>query len=113
MKLLLAALLILHPASTAAAGQSQKAPEHSTPHTIDLNAPLPPVKELQARALAEDRKMAEERERYVCRQRYTAYELDGNGNVKKTDVTERELFFVNGHEIVEALAFNGKPLAQK
>ncbi len=113
MKWLLAALLMSPLAMPSAVGQAKNASADGRPQTIDLNAPLPPVKELQARAIAEDRKMAETLERYVCRELYTDYELDGNGNVKKINTTERESFFVNGHEIVEAVAFHGRPLSDK
>lgn len=45
---------------------------------------------------------------YDCLQ--TTQELDGNGQVRKTDSEQREEFFVNGHLIGRVVKRNGQPL---
>ena len=72
--------------------------------------PLPPVAELRARAAENYRKTSEARERYICKSKVTEQELDGKGQVKKTTVLEREVFYVHGQEISQRVSTNGKPL---
>jgi len=74
-------------------------------------APLPNVEQLRQRAVANTAKTSEARERYTCRELVTGRELDSKGNVKKTDTSERESFFVHGHQINQTLLKNGKPLS--
>ena len=73
--------------------------------------PLPPVAELRARAVENYVKTSAAREKYLCRSRVTEEELDGKGRVKKTTMLERESFFVNGSEIQQVVARDGKPLS--
>ena len=51
------------------------------------------------------------RENYTYRSVFTDQEIDSNGQVKKTDKEEREVFFVNTHRIEHAVNKNGKPLS--
>ena len=74
--------------------------------------PLPNVDQLRQRALQNYAKTSEMRERYLCRERVTTHELDGKGGVKKTEVYERESFFVHGHPINQTLTKDGKPLSE-
>ncbi len=74
-------------------------------------APLPNVEQLRQRAVASLKSTADQRERYLCRELLTSRELDGKGNVKKAETAEREIFFVNGHQISQTIAQNGKPLS--
>ena len=74
------------------------------------DAPLPAMAELRARAVRSYGQSAVERERYICRERLQNQELDGSGAVRKTQVLEREIFYVNGFQIAQTLAKDGKPL---
>lgn len=78
---------------------------------IDWNAPLPSASELKQRVLANLKKSEAEQERYVCKTLKENDETDKNGNVKKSRVEGRDMFFVNDQEIDELTSKNGKPLS--
>jgi len=73
-------------------------------------APLPNATEILERALANERKLASERERYECRVTATAIETDSRGNTKKNTTEVMDQFFVNGIDIERTLQRNGKDL---
>jgi hypothetical protein len=73
-------------------------------------ASLPNPNELLQRAIANEAKMAAEQERYECRVQDETTELDGKGNVKKTETEVKEQFYVNGIEVDRTLAKDGKDL---
>lgn len=75
-----------------------------------VNAPLPDPHELLQRALANEKKLAAEQERYECRVSSDSIETDKNGNVKKDEKEVDDQFFVNGMEIDRTLSKNGKEL---
>lgn len=75
-----------------------------------VNAPLPDPMQLLNRALANEKKMADEQERYECRVTAWSAETDKNGKTKKQDTTVSEQFFVNGQEIEHTLQKDGKDL---
>jgi hypothetical protein len=77
---------------------------------IPANAPLPNANELLQRAIANQQKLADQRERYSCRVTDQVTETDKNGKVKKTTTTVKEQFFVNGIPIERTLSKNGKDL---
>lgn len=70
-------------------------------------APLPNPSDLLQRAIANETKVAAERERYECRVNDETTELDSKGHVKKTKTVAKEKFFVNGVEVDRTLARNG------
>jgi hypothetical protein len=74
------------------------------------DAPLPNPTDLLHRAIANEQKLAKQRERYECRVEDEATELDGKGNIKKKTTEIKEQFFVNGVEVDRTLAKNGKDL---
>ncbi len=74
------------------------------------NAPLPPEAELRRRVLDNLKKSQAEQERYVCRTVHENDVTDKNGNVKKRETKQYDMFFVNGQEIDELTAKDGKPL---
>ena len=78
---------------------------------IPPDAPLPPMADLRARALASFKQSELARERYLCRERIENEELDSNGRVSKTVVVEREIFYVNGFQISQEVSRDGKPLS--
>ena len=80
-----------------------------TPNSAPL-APLPNTNEILQRALANERKLGTERERYECRMTTTAIETDSRGNTKKNITEVRDQFFVNGISVEHILQKNGKDL---
>lgn len=74
-------------------------------------APLPDPNQLLQRALANQKKLALEQERYECRVSETTVETDKNGKVKKTKSEVDEQFFVNGIPIQRTLSKDGKDLS--
>lgn len=89
----------------AAAGQKPAKPS--------ADKPLPDAKQLLEMALKDQRRLEDEQERYSCKVRDEVVQTDSKGKVKKSEVTENEQFFVNGHEIDRVLAKNGKSLDAK
>jgi hypothetical protein len=73
-------------------------------------APLPNANEILQRALANERKLADERERYECRVTTTAIETDSRGNTKKNTTEVKDQFFVNGIAIERTFKKNGNDL---
>ena len=82
----------------------------SRPGVAQTLAPLPNANEILQRALANERKLASERERYECRVTTTAIETDSSGNTKKNTTEVKDQFFVNGIAIERTLQKNGKDL---
>jgi len=76
----------------------------------DQIAPLPNATELMQRALANEKKLAAEQERYECRVTDESAEMDSKGKVKKTETEMKDQFFVNGIAIERTLSKNGKSL---
>ena len=75
------------------------------------NAPLPNAGELLQRALANERKLAAERENYDCRITDRTLETDSRGNTKKDTSVVSDLFYVNGIPIERTLQKDGKDLS--
>ncbi|MFP5238034.1 MAG: hypothetical protein ACLGSD_19225 [Acidobacteriota bacterium] len=75
-----------------------------------VNAPLPDPHELLQRALANEKKLAVEQERYECRVTTQTIQTDKNGKVKKDETEVDDQFYVNGMEIDRTLSKNGKEL---
>lgn len=74
------------------------------------DAPLPNATELLQRALANEKKLAAEQERYECRVTDESVETDSKGKVKKSESEVKDQFFVNGIAIDRTLSKNGKDL---
>ena len=79
-------------------------PASSTP------PPLPDTTQLLQRALANEKKVAAERERYECRVTDESVETDSKGNVKHQSIDVSDQFYVNGVAIERKLSKNGKDL---
>lgn len=75
------------------------------------NAPLPNASQLLQRALANEQKLAAERERYDCQLTDRIIETDSKGNPKKDTTTVSDLFYVNGIPIERILQKDGKDLS--
>lgn len=74
-------------------------------------APFPDPAQLLQRALANQKKLAVEQERYECRVSETTIETDKAGRIKKTKSEVDEQFFVNGIPIQRTLSKDGRDLS--
>jgi hypothetical protein len=95
-----------HPTQKSSASKAAA----TAPPAIDWNAPLPSAAELKQRVIANFKESQAEQERYLCSTVQTNQVTDKNGKVKHTDVKQYNMFFVNGQEIDQLTAKDGKPL---
>ena len=72
--------------------------------------PLPDVPTLMKQVEEHQHKLDEVRENYTYHETVITHELDKNGNIKKNESEENDVFFVNGHEINRRVKKNGKEL---
>ena len=86
------------------------APGHGEPAT-DSEVPLPDTEELKKRVIENEKKSAQQKERYLCITKEEMQELDAQGVVKEQHSKESETFLVNGREISHLLVKDGKPLS--
>ena len=75
-----------------------------------MDAPLPDIPKLMHEVMDHQKKLEKVRESYTYSSKQTVQTIDGNGNVTKTEITETENFFVNGHAIERTVEKNGQPL---
>ena len=79
------------------------------PATVE--APIPDIPTLMMQVQAHQRELDKVRENYTFREVVQTEELDSNGQVKKTESEESEVFFVNSHHIERLVKKNGKDLS--
>jgi hypothetical protein len=72
--------------------------------------PIPGVRQLMTEVAEHQKKLEKVREDYTYRAVRTDEEIDSDGHVKKTEVEERDVFFVNSHRIERTVKKDGKPL---
>ena len=72
------------------------------------NAPLPDIPKLMNEVMDHQKKLEKVREAYTYTSSQTVQDEDANGNVTKTETTDSEVFFVNGHAIERTVKKNGK-----
>jgi hypothetical protein len=72
--------------------------------------PLPDTSQLLQRALANEKKLAAEQERYECRVTDEFVETDSKGRLKRQSTSVSDQFYVNGIAIERKLAKDGKDL---
>ena len=72
--------------------------------------PTPDPQSLIKDVVANQKQLEEARKNYIFHRRDEVQETDDNGNVKKTEVNEYEVFFVGPWEIDRLLVKDGKPL---
>ncbi|UWZ84177.1 hypothetical protein [Occallatibacter riparius] len=75
------------------------------------SAPLPDPRQLMRDVVAHQKQLEKVRENYTYSSQITQQDLDSKGNVTKTETTESENFFVNGHAISRTVKKDGKPLS--
>lgn len=98
------------PGFSTAYGSPQAGGTSLASKNMNRDAPLPSAVELKRRVLENLKKSQTEQERYVCRTTHENDVTDKNGNVKRREVKQYDLFFVNGQEIHQLTAKDGKPL---
>ena len=82
----------------------------AVPAQSSSTAPVPDIPELMQEVMEHKKKLEKVRESYTYTSTQTVQEVDGNGKVTKTETSETENFFVNGHGIERTVKKNGKPL---
>jgi hypothetical protein len=90
-----------------APGLSQTAPAKAATQ----DAPIPDIPTLMMQVQAHQRQLDKVRENYTFREIMKTDDLDSNGQVKKSESEESEVFFVNGHHIERLVKKNGKDLS--
>lgn len=74
------------------------------------NAALPDARKLLDEVRAHQKQVEKLRESYTYSSAQMVQDVDAKGNVTKTESSENEDFFVNGHVIERTVKKNGKPL---
>jgi hypothetical protein len=72
---------------------------------------VPDAQQLKRRAIENMRKSEQDLEKYSCLVRDQEYDLNSDGQVKRTKITVEERFYVNGIEINHVQSREGKNLA--
>ncbi|AXC10903.1 hypothetical protein ACPOL_1557 [Acidisarcina polymorpha] len=83
-------------------------------HAAAPSAPdgsIPDIKTLMLQVQAHQRQLDQVRENYTFREVMQTDDLDSNGQVKKTETEEYEVFYVNSHHIQRLVKKNGKQLS--
>ncbi|HTY85487.1 MAG TPA: hypothetical protein VMB19_14790 [Silvibacterium sp.] len=83
----------------------------SSQNTPANQGPIPDPATLMKQVEDHQRKLDQTRENYTYREITVIHELDKNGNVKKTQSEEDDVFFVNSHEIDRKVKKDGKDLS--
>lgn len=73
-------------------------------------APLPDIHQLMRDVQEHQKKLDQIRENYTYTSYQVVQDIDSNGQAKKTESSEYENFFVNGHVIERKVKANDKPL---
>jgi hypothetical protein len=81
------------------------------PSAKPADAPIPDIPTLMKQVQAHQRELDKVRENYTFREVQQTDDLDSNGQVKKSESEESEIFFVNGHHIERLVKKNGKDLS--
>jgi hypothetical protein len=86
-------------------------PAISIPQT-NANKSLPDVRKLINEVQQHQKQVEKVREAYTYSSLQTVQDVDAKGNVTKTETSENEDFFVNGHVIERTVKKNGQPLSE-
>jgi len=73
-------------------------------------APLPDIRQLMQQVQEHQKELDKIRENYTYTSYQVVQDIDANGQVKKTESSEYNDFFVNGHVIERKLKSNDRPL---
>ncbi len=81
-----------------------------SPLAAQATPPLPDIRQLMRDVQDHQRQLDKVRETYTYSSLQTTQDIDSNGKVTKTETTESEDFYVNGHVIERTVKKNGQPL---
>jgi hypothetical protein len=81
------------------------------PSQAPADAPLPDIRQLMHEVMDHQKKLEKVRESYTYTSMQTVQDVDARGNVTKTETSDNEDFFVNGHVIERTVKKNGQPLS--
>lgn len=105
------ALVLLCVLSGACAAQSSSPGRTPQNQAASNEATLPDVPTLMKQVEEHQHRLDQTRENYTYRQLIVTRQLDKNGNIKKTETEEDDIFFVNTHEIDRKVKKDGKELS--
>jgi hypothetical protein len=71
---------------------------------------IPDIRALIVEVMDHQKQLEKVRENYTYRTSMTTQDIDSNGQVKKTETEDSEVFFVNSHHIERTVKKDGKPL---
>jgi len=74
--------------------------------------PLPEIRQLMREVHEHQKQLEKVRENYTFSVSETVQEIDGKGQVTKTETHEYEVFYVNGKPITRMVKKDGKPLTE-
>jgi hypothetical protein len=74
------------------------------------SVPLPEIRKLLEQVREHQRQLDKVRENYTYTSAQTLQDIDSNGQVKKTETSEYEVFFVNSHAVSRMVKKDGRPL---
>jgi hypothetical protein len=80
------------------------------PAQQSANAPLPDVRQLMHEVEEHQKSLDKVRENYTFSSTQVIQDLDSNGQVKKTETTDWEQFYVNSHAVARKVKKDGKDL---
>jgi hypothetical protein len=90
-------------------GQQPK-PAQSASQSSEADQAVPDIRALMVEVMDHQKQLEKVRENYTYRTSMTTQEIDSNGQVKKTETEDSEVFFVNSHHIERTVKKDGKPL---
>jgi hypothetical protein len=99
----LAVAAFVLPFMTAPMAQSQQ----------KASPPLPEIRQLLREAHEHQKQLEKVRENYTFSASYVVQEIDGKGQVTKTETHDSEIFYVHGQPIVRLVKKDGKPLTEE
>ncbi len=82
----------------------------AAPAQTPSKAPIPDVRHLMQEVQDHQKQLDRVRESYTYNSSQTIQDLDSNGKVTKTETSDNEDFFVNGHVIERTVKKNGQAL---
>jgi hypothetical protein len=77
------------------------------------NAPLPEIRQLMKEVREHQKQLEKVQENYTYSAAETTQEIDGKGQVNKTETHEFEVFYVNSQPISRMVKKDGKPLTDE
>jgi hypothetical protein len=93
-------------AKSQSASQSASRPSQAS----QVGTAIPDIRALIVEVMDHQKQLEKVRENYTYRTSIITQDIDSNGQVKKTETEDSEVFFVNSHHIERTTKKDGKPL---